>query len=131
MNFYKKISNIITNQDRENLINEMTDRFGKIPQEVYNLFAVAQIKNSCQKLGIESLEVGNNGIVIAFKNNNFSNANSNLANALLDMVLKSKNEIKITSQQKLHFNFKISESSEDRINKSQEIIAKLIKLYEQ
>jgi hypothetical protein len=47
------------------------------------------------------------------------------------MVLKGKNEIKITSQQKLHFNLKISESSEDKINKSQEIIAKLTKLYEQ
>ncbi len=130
MSFYKKISNIITDQDRENLINEMTDRFGKIPQEVYNLFAVSQIKNSCQELGIESLEVGNNGIIVAFKNNNFSNANSNFANAILDMVLKSKNEIKITSQQKLHFSFKISESSQERITKSQEIIAKLTKLYE-
>ena len=47
------------------------------------------------------------------------------------MVLKSKNEVKITSQQKLHFNFKITESSEERISKSQEVIEKLTKLYEQ
>lgn len=51
MSFYKKISYIKNNQDRENLINEMTDRFGKIPQEILNLFEVALLKNLCQKLG--------------------------------------------------------------------------------
>ncbi len=124
MSFYKKISNLKSNQDRENLINEMNDRFGKIPAEVFNLFAITQIKNSCQKVGIESLEVGNSSITIAFKNNNFKNPD-----ALLDMVFKSKGLIKITNQQKLYFSFSNFDSSNERINKAQEIIEKLIKIY--
>ena len=126
MSFYKKISNSKNSLDRENLVNELTDRFGKIPEEVFNLFAVSEIKKTCERIGITSLELGNNSIIIAFKNNNFKNANG-----LLDLVLKSKGLIKITAQHKLNFSVELTESCHQRISKTQEIIDKLIKLYEQ
>jgi transcription-repair coupling factor (superfamily II helicase) len=119
MSFYKKISYIKNIQDRENLINEMTDRFGKIPQEILNLFEVALLKNLCQKVGVENLEISQDGFIIAFKNNKFSGAEK-----LMKMIFENKNKMRLVSGQKLLFvmNFK---TLEEKIYGANEILKKL------
>jgi transcription-repair coupling factor (superfamily II helicase) len=125
MSFYKKISNIKNPLDEENLINEMNDRFGKIPKEIFNLLIVAKIKNTCKNLGVNSIEVSNDGVIIGFKNNNFNNPN-----ALLEMVMKSNGKIKITKNHKLHFIIDKIQEEQIKIDKVQEILKKLLNLYE-
>lgn len=49
---YRNIALCRTKEDIENIINEIADRYGKIPEEVMNLISVAQIKESCKNLGI-------------------------------------------------------------------------------
>jgi transcription-repair coupling factor (superfamily II helicase) len=119
MSFYKKISYIKNNQDRENLINEMTDRFGKIPQEILNLFEVALLKNLCQKVGVENLEISQDGFIVAFKNNKFAGAEK-----LMKMIFENKNKMRLVSGQKLLFvtNYK---TLEEKINCAQDILKKL------
>lgn len=46
---------------------EMIDRFGLLPQAVKNLFAVAQIKLQAKTLGIQRIEIGEDGGLIDFK----------------------------------------------------------------
>jgi transcription-repair coupling factor (superfamily II helicase) len=119
MSFYKKISYIKNNQDRENLINEMTDRFGKIPQEILNLFEVALLKNLCQKVGVENLEIAQDGFIVAFKNNKFAGAEK-----LMKMIFENKNKMRLVSGQKLLFvaNYK---TFEEKINCAHDILKKL------
>ena len=119
MSFYKKISYIKNTQDRENLINEMTDRFGKIPQEILNLFEVALLKNLCQKVGVENLEIAHDGFVVAFKNNKFAGAEK-----LMKMIFENKNKMRLVSGQKLLFvaNYK---TLEEKINCAHDILKKL------
>ena len=119
MSFYKKISYIKNIQDRENLINEMTDRFGKIPQEILNLFEVALLKNLCQKVGVENLEIAQDGFIVAFKNNKFAGAEK-----LMKMIFESKNKIRLANGQKLLFimNFK---TLEEKIYCANDILKKL------
>jgi transcription-repair coupling factor (superfamily II helicase) len=119
MSFYKKISYIKNNQDRENLINEMTDRFGKIPQEILNLFEVALLKNLCQKVGVENLEISQDGFIVAFKNNKFAGAEK-----LMKMIFENKNKMRLVSGQKLLFvaNYK---TFEEKINCAHDILKKL------
>jgi transcription-repair coupling factor (superfamily II helicase) len=119
MSFYKKISYIKNNQDRENLINEMTDRFGKIPQEILNLFEVALLKNLCQKVGVENLEIAQDGFIVAFKNNKFAGAEK-----LMKMIFENKNKMRLVSGQKLLFvaNYK---TLEEKINCAHDILKKL------
>ena len=69
MSFYKKIATIKNDGDQENLINEMTDRFGKVPLEILNLMEIAKLKSLCKKLGVEKLEAASEGILISFKDN--------------------------------------------------------------
>ncbi len=98
MSFYKKIANVKNAEDQENLINEMTDRFGKIPTEILNLMEIAKLKWACKKVDVERLEVNSEGIVISFKDNKFAAPES-----LLQMVFSSKNKIKIHTGQKIVF----------------------------
>jgi transcription-repair coupling factor (superfamily II helicase) len=98
MSFYKKIAAIKNDEDQQNLENEMTDRFGKIPAEILNLMEIAKLKSSCKKTGVEKIEAASDGILISFKDNKFA-----APEALLKMVFESKNQIKIISGQKILF----------------------------
>ena len=98
MSFYKKIATISNKESEENLVNEMSDRFGKIPAEVYDLMAISTLKHSCRKIGIEKLETSKDGVTISFKNNSFKNPDK-----LLAMILENKNKIKIHAGSKVLF----------------------------
>ncbi|MBM5782129.1 MAG: transcription-repair coupling factor, partial [Pelagibacterales bacterium] len=103
MNFYKKIALVKNSDAQDEIINELNDRFGKIPQEVHNLIEVAKLKWLCKKLGVERMEISQGGIVISFKDNNFSKPDN-----LLQMVFSSKNQIKIHQGHKILFMCDIS-----------------------
>ena len=47
---YQNIAICKEEKDIENVIDEILDRFGKLPIEVENLLNVARIKNLCRKL---------------------------------------------------------------------------------
>ena len=98
MSFYKKIAMIKNEEDQEKLIDEMSDRFGSVPSEIYNLIEIAKLKAKCQKIQVEKIETKADGIMISFKDNNFSKPDE-----LLRMVFSSNNQIKIAPQQKLLF----------------------------
>ena len=98
MSFYKKIAQVKDADDQENLVNEMNDRFGKVPTEILNLMEISKLKWACKKVDVERLEANLEGIVVSFKDNKFS-----APEKLLQMVFSSKNKIKIHSGQKIVF----------------------------
>ena len=53
---YKKISSVSTENELEGLQREVENRFGIIPEEVDNLFCIAEIKIICRKLSIFHLK---------------------------------------------------------------------------
>lgn len=53
---YKKIASVATEGELEGLEREVEDRFGTIPEEVENLFCIAEIKIICRKLSIFHLK---------------------------------------------------------------------------
>ena len=50
---YKRIASIRTAEQRDDMEDELIDRFGDEPQCVANLVAVAYLKALCMRLGIE------------------------------------------------------------------------------
>jgi len=98
MNFYKKIANILDVEEQDQLQLELTDRFGKLPQEILNLMEVSRLKSACKKSGIERLEIISDGILITFKDNKFA-----APEPLMQMIFASKNQIKIHSGQRVFF----------------------------
>lgn len=119
MNFYKRIANIHNEDEQDRLKLEMSDRFGKIPEEIMNLMEIAKLKSHCKKLGIERLEAALDGILISFKENKFQNPDE-----LLKMIFSSKNTIKIHTNQRVLFLCDIK-SVTSKISSSFVVIKKL------
>ncbi len=55
MELYKKIANIETPEDKEDIIDEMIDRFGDIPAATQNLLTVALVRSAAVKCRISSV----------------------------------------------------------------------------
>ena len=67
INLYRRIANTSSKDEILALSEEMTDRFGLIPDPVMNLIAVVQIKHKAKRANIERLDLSDDGIVISFK----------------------------------------------------------------
>ena len=56
MEIYKKVASISTKEEYERVYAELEDRFGPIPDEVYSLLSLAEIRVICKKLNIATLK---------------------------------------------------------------------------
>ena len=73
MEIYKKIASITTDAEFEAIVNELSDRFGPIPDEVSSLLALAEIRIICGKLSIKSIREKQGEVKVEFGNtSNFS-----------------------------------------------------------
>ena len=73
ISLYKRIALITSYQEKENIIVEIIDRFGSLPQEVENLFKLIEIKILCYQQKIEQIDFGTKGILISFFQNKPNN----------------------------------------------------------
>lgn len=68
MDVYRKIANIENNEDRDDLLDELTDRFGDLPKPVENLVDISLIRNAASLLGFTAIE--QKGNIISLYNRN-------------------------------------------------------------
>ncbi len=68
MEIYKKIASITTDAEFEAIVNELSDRFGPIPDEVSSLLALAEIRILCGKLSIKALREKQGEVKVEFAN---------------------------------------------------------------
>ena len=73
MHLYKRVAHLTDSKDIDPLVAEIIDRFGPLPEPVVYLFDTVGIKINCRKAGIEKLEAGPKGAVLAFRNDMFAN----------------------------------------------------------
>jgi transcription-repair coupling factor (superfamily II helicase) len=84
---YKQLDTITSEKEIERYRNQLTDRFGKFPPEVENLFQVVRIRNKGIEKGFEKIII-KNGLQIMFFINNPMSAyyNSKTFGKILDSV---------------------------------------------
>ena len=65
---YRRISALSTSEDQlyEDLLEELADRYGTIPQETKNLFKIVALKKELAELGVSKLEKGKDSFVFSF-----------------------------------------------------------------
>ena len=63
---YKKISHIRTEEDREDVTEELIDRFGDPPVPVTNLLDIALLRAVCSRFGMDSVLYRQNGVYMRF-----------------------------------------------------------------
>jgi transcription-repair coupling factor (superfamily II helicase) len=69
LSFYRRLSEIKTKMDAEDLKAELIDRFGDLPQEVLNLLKIVHLKNLAHALSFEKIEAGPKGTLVTFYKN--------------------------------------------------------------
>ena len=123
MEIYKRLSSIILEEEIDEIAAELIDRFGSLPQEVETLIDTIGLKNLCKKTNIEKIDCGNNGFLISFKNNTFSNPVE-----LIKYINNKKNYISIRSDQRLFVKF--NEQKENLIDYIKSIVNDFLKMIE-
>src|SRR5690606_28613114 len=61
LQFYKRIATAKETAELDEIQVEMIDRFGLLPDQLKNLFALTELKLKAEKLGIIKLEAGEKG----------------------------------------------------------------------
>ena len=96
LGLYKRIGEIKNKNGILDMREELTDRFGPIPEEVDNLLKTVEIKQLCRLANVEKVDAGAKGILIAFHNNVFA-----ATDKLFDFINKQFGAVKIRPDQKL------------------------------
>ena len=86
---YQDIALCKNEEDIQNVIDEMIDRFGNMPKEIENLIEIARIKILCKKLNISKVQGKRNFVVFIFEPGEL-NIDIN------ELVRKYRNKIKFT-----------------------------------
>jgi len=55
MGLYKRIAMIETNEDKDDIVDELIDRFGDVPKQTMSLLGVALVRAAAKKCGITSI----------------------------------------------------------------------------
>ena len=105
---YQDIALCKNEEDIQNVVDEMIDRFGNMPSEIENLLDIARIKTLCKKLNISKVQEKRNFVVFIFEPGEI-NIDVN------ELVKKYRNRIKFTQGIKTQITLALKESSEKGI----------------
>ncbi len=119
MQFYRKIAALQTIDDISQIEEELEDRFGKVPKPVQNLLTTVMLKQRCQGLNIEQLDVGTKGIVIKFWQQTFAKPE-----AIIKYIQQNPGLIKLRKDQSLFFLQSLN-NDEAKIKFANHVLSKL------
>ncbi len=108
ISMYQKISDIKSKEESLDVIDELIDRYGDIPNETENLIKIVEIRNTARKLGITSIVATSNQLKLQPGDVKINIASSN------------SNDILIRTQLQLDKLVKVF----DKNNENQEIVPK-------
>ncbi len=69
---YQNIALCKTEDDIQNVIDEIIDRFGNMPNELENLLEITRIKQLCEEKNIIKVAQKNTNVVFTFNNKKFN-----------------------------------------------------------
>lgn len=94
MEMYKKIAGVQTQADLDSVWDELSDRFGPVPDEVASLLNLAKIRIICNRLSISSLKE-KRGVVYV----EFSDVSKISVNKILKLIQTSAGRVKLDPAQ--------------------------------
>ena len=98
LGLYRRLSGLLDGREIEGFAAELIDRFGPIPEEVENLLQVMTIKQLCRDAGVEKLDAGPKGAIIAFHNDSFARPES-----LIGFIQSQAGRVKLRPDHRLVF----------------------------
>ncbi len=122
LGLYRRLSGVESTDAIEAFAAELIDRFGPLPEEVRHLLDVVEIKGLCRQAGIEQIDAGPKGAVIAFRNNSFANPEG-----LIDFLREAGKQVKLQPDHRLIF-YANWPNPEDRLAGPRELLKRLAKI---
>jgi transcription-repair coupling factor (superfamily II helicase) len=96
LGLYRRIAGLLDRREIDGFAAELIDRFGPLPPEVDNLLEIIAIKRYCREAGIEKLEAGPKGAVIALRENRFANPAG-----LVDLIQRNAGTLRLRPDHKI------------------------------
>jgi transcription-repair coupling factor (superfamily II helicase) len=124
LGLYRRIGAVATDAEVEAMAAELADRFGAIPPEVENLLQVVALKLACRAAGVEKVDAGPKGIVIAFHKNRFANPGG-----LVAWVQAQKGLVTLRPDQKLVLSRELP--FDQRLKAARGLVANVLKVARQ
>lgn len=122
MSLYRRLASIETRQDIDRFAAELIDRFGPLPDEVKHLFEIVTIKQLAKQAGVEKIDAGPKGGIIAFRNNAFANPLK-----LIQFISQHSGTMKVRPDQKIVVT-RDWPTADDRLNGAKALLGQLAKL---
>jgi transcription-repair coupling factor (superfamily II helicase) len=98
LGLYRRLSTLDKRSDIDAFAAELVDRFGELPDEVRHLLDVVEIKGLARQAGLQQVDAGPKGAVIAFRKNQFANPEG-----LVLFMQKSRGGVRMQPDHKLVF----------------------------
>ena len=106
---YQDIALCKNEEDIQNIIDEMIDRYGNMPEEVESLLDIARIKNLSKELYITKVMQKLNSVVFYFDSKRFNME-------IVDKLLKQyRNEIKFSPGKEPYITYRIDDLSDNKL----------------
>jgi transcription-repair coupling factor (superfamily II helicase) len=96
LGLYRRIAALADRREIDGVAAELIDRFGPLPPEVENLLEIIAIKRACREAGVERVEAGPKGAVIALRGNRFANPAG-----LVELIQRHAGTLKLRPDQKI------------------------------
>jgi len=96
LGLYRRIAALSDRREIDGFAAELIDRFGPLPPEVENLLEIIAIKRACREAGVERVEAGPKGAVIALRGNRFANPAG-----LVELIQRHAGTLRLRPDQKI------------------------------
>ena len=96
LDIYRRIGRLEDEAELQSFAAELIDRFGALPAEVENLLTLMALRQICRRAGVEKLDAGPKGVVIAFRDNRFARPDR-----LVAFIQDQRGAAKVRTDQKL------------------------------
>ncbi len=98
--YYRRLNQISSDYEIDEIELELQDQFGKVPDEVINLFFLCATKNFCKKLGIKEIKAGPKNLALRFIEKPALSPEK-----IFELVKKSYKKYRLTPDQRLSITF--------------------------
>jgi transcription-repair coupling factor (superfamily II helicase) len=122
LGLYRRLSGVDRHEAIEAFAAELIDRFGPLPEEVRHLLDIVEIKGLCREAGIEQIDAGPKGAVIAFRNKSFANPDG-----LIAFIREEGNRVKLQPDHRLIY-YANWETPEARLAGTRDLLKRLVKI---
>ncbi len=122
LGLYRRLSAIENHDAIEAFAAELIDRFGPLPEEVKHLLDIVEIKGLCRQAGIEQIDAGPKGAVIAFRNKSFANPEG-----LIAFIREEGSGVKLQPDHRLIY-YADWDTPEERLHGTRELLGRLVEI---